>query len=1295
VRGGEPGAFGSLNILKTGQTACYDTNGLTIKCSGSGQDAELQVGLTLPGTRFASNTDQTVTDNLTGLIWNKNGNPTAAYKNWQGALDYIKTLNSSKYLGYSDWRLPNVNELKSLINNGPSDSATWLNGQGFTGVQSNYWSSTSARYSTGAWYVNINGGGIYGNSKTGNYYVWPVRGGQKGAVSLFPASSSFTSTIGGTPSTPVVFTITNDSVSSVTVSSITITGTDAGLFSVVPGGSSPCSSLKPNLVSGASCTVNVTFTPSTIGSKSATLNITSNATGASALNVPLSGMASAPSSYTVSSSTTGAGGSLSCPPQISQGTSATCIIAPATGYSLSTLTDNGISVTAQVSGSSYNIVNVTTNHTIVAAFNLNDTVPVNVSCGSANYTSFYVAPKENLCSTGTPSTVTGFGPWNWTCIANGGGVAESCSASKAPAKAGDCDGDGTVTITELQSAINMLQGLIPPTNCVDLNGNNSASADEVQKVRDAFLGADMASGNYNTAIPSSNTMLLNAETTSKIISINDEPSSITGQQKITFSGSNQQLESLKTGTPILMTITPNSPNGFMGKVSSISKDATGNIVVITEPAALTEVFDTLKVNFTTNLGADYFTTVPPDKASTAKDAMKNVGMTVSKDLPYHLHKNLYSDSDLSHDLDFDLKIGLTATIDIDRKSYTILPYLKKAEFIFNYDFTVIDNIVAQSKLSPLKYDNTIPLYGKLFYIPVATPLGPVIVPIKADLDIRITATANIEGQISIKQTMKSGYSVKLMKNGDSDWTLNKTINEDKYTPEKKIGASASLEVDVIPGLKLLVAGMAGPYVNFDLKGKITANPCSDPWIKAEAGVDFNSGVKFKFYALSGLIDINDSKAFDPIHLIPMKIVDKSDGTIPLSMTGTVAGTVTDALTTLPLNGTNIVFKDIFGTIAKQTVTDGTGSYDVKLPPCTYTADYSLPAYTSQSTKISDIFLNTTAQHDEALQPTVSVVNSITPTKATLNQLTTFTLSGTNFIDGMEFSLEGCDTISELPGGTETSRQFSCMPTTAGDKAGEIKEIPGGASIYAFNVVIGDGAPPANTLTFAKVLEDGTTSAVTFKQWMSYPLVHSSKPPYEGAPGTVDRVQLTMDYGRYPDTVSLYIYHEVNNVTASADLSGFRISDSTGITSTSQNPHMEFWNTNGTRKYAKNDPLSPKVIDECHLSGPNIAEQIRIMLPAYQAISMENARKSGATPEELQRLAYDQAETLKLPIDTSNDPPKCSDLGVSYNAASGTLSFSSTPLAVYPNDYYVQMLLYNAADPTTLSSVTGSLKFILP
>ncbi len=56
--------------------------------------------------------------------------------------------------------------------------------------------------------------------------------------------------------------------------------------------------------------------------------------------------------------------------------------------------------------------------------------PVNGTCGTSNLTTVSSIPTANLCSVGTASTVSGTGPWNWTCSGSNGGSTAICSAGK-------------------------------------------------------------------------------------------------------------------------------------------------------------------------------------------------------------------------------------------------------------------------------------------------------------------------------------------------------------------------------------------------------------------------------------------------------------------------------------------------------------------------------------------------------------------------------------------------------------------------------------------------------------------------------------------------------------------------------------------------------------------------------------------------------------------------------------------------------------------------------------------------
>ena len=136
-------------------------------------------------TRFTNNGNGTVTDSVTGLIWLKNAN-CFGVQTWINALSLVNGLTSGN-CGLTDgstagqWRLPNRNELQSLIDYTRSSPAL-LDSHSFDNVQNNrYRSSTSAAAAPSfyAWGVSLELGEVSAGLKTSAFsYVWPVRGGQ-------------------------------------------------------------------------------------------------------------------------------------------------------------------------------------------------------------------------------------------------------------------------------------------------------------------------------------------------------------------------------------------------------------------------------------------------------------------------------------------------------------------------------------------------------------------------------------------------------------------------------------------------------------------------------------------------------------------------------------------------------------------------------------------------------------------------------------------------------------------------------------------------------------------------------------------------------------------------------------------------------------------------------------------------------------------------------------------------------------------------------------------------------------
>ncbi len=144
---------------------------------------------TTPTSEFTVNGDGTVTHIRTNLIWkvcsegqtwvNGECTGTITTHTWQEALQIPQTLNAAGgYSNNTDWRLPNIKELTSIVERQcyePAINETFLP----TTDDSDYWSSSPyAHLSTHAWIVHFRYGYDDISSRSSDNHVRLVRGGQ-------------------------------------------------------------------------------------------------------------------------------------------------------------------------------------------------------------------------------------------------------------------------------------------------------------------------------------------------------------------------------------------------------------------------------------------------------------------------------------------------------------------------------------------------------------------------------------------------------------------------------------------------------------------------------------------------------------------------------------------------------------------------------------------------------------------------------------------------------------------------------------------------------------------------------------------------------------------------------------------------------------------------------------------------------------------------------------------------------------------------------------------------------------
>ena len=135
---------------------------------------------------FIDNGDGTITDTSTGLMWQKGTG--AGNMTWQAALAYCEDLELPAG-GFTDWRLPTINELRSLVDFSrydPSINTTFFPN---TVTDNPYWSSTSyAGSAINAWSIYFKYGADHWDYKLNSLNVRAVRGGQPGSSFVNPIS---------------------------------------------------------------------------------------------------------------------------------------------------------------------------------------------------------------------------------------------------------------------------------------------------------------------------------------------------------------------------------------------------------------------------------------------------------------------------------------------------------------------------------------------------------------------------------------------------------------------------------------------------------------------------------------------------------------------------------------------------------------------------------------------------------------------------------------------------------------------------------------------------------------------------------------------------------------------------------------------------------------------------------------------------------------------------------------------------------------------------------------------------
>ena len=159
-------AVGLVEFGGGGDGLLYKSDTYYIRAVRAGQSGPLD--------NWVDNGDGTVTDTATGLMWQQ---ATQESMDWESAITYCASLS---FEGYNDWRLPDINELRSLVDYSKDDIA--IDTTLFPGTMTSfYWSSTTLAANPDCpWNIKFSNGFRKHLNKSYSLDVRAVRAGQPG-----------------------------------------------------------------------------------------------------------------------------------------------------------------------------------------------------------------------------------------------------------------------------------------------------------------------------------------------------------------------------------------------------------------------------------------------------------------------------------------------------------------------------------------------------------------------------------------------------------------------------------------------------------------------------------------------------------------------------------------------------------------------------------------------------------------------------------------------------------------------------------------------------------------------------------------------------------------------------------------------------------------------------------------------------------------------------------------------------------------------------------------------------------
>lgn len=415
----------------------------------------------------------------------------------------------------------------------------------------------------------------------------------------------------------------------------------------------------------------------------------------------------------------------------------------------------------------------------------------------------------------------------------------------------------------------------------------------------------------NEVVVSSNAKLIPPlDFQNSIVSFSSDSSLITLRQGAA------SINSLANGN-ILVT---ENGSGMIRKINSVQTQS-GNVVLNTSQAALTDVFQKLNLAFDKQLSASDTTSIVPGDSVTItrikKDGANLIDITLS-------FQNIQNGFAVSGEITFSISYHVDIRINNNTlQSGTEVSFTPSASVRLNAGLGVVSNFVRKVKLFDVNFAPFVVFIGG--WPVVFTPNNSIY--LKFDAEGRVTATAEVTS--SIQATAGVTYN-------NNNWTsfVNESHNFSFVPPLPNLSIEADAKASLENEVSLRIYGIVGPYINVGpyLNLGVTATPP----IKAElyGGIEGSIGVRVIIlgYQLAN---------FENLFAIAIR-----QKLWELALSGKISGSVRQAGNFVPISGCQITARRN-GQVVETGTSLSDGTYEVSLPAANdYEVIYSKSGYIS-------------------------------------------------------------------------------------------------------------------------------------------------------------------------------------------------------------------------------------------------------------------------------------------------------------------------------------------------------------